>query len=240
MDQRTTQPARVNSQTSHFFKLIKSREFSQLDAYNALDELTDNFDPIKVEFLIEDLHTYIETIKWDYYLKVKEARKSPRYKEMVKNNERVPFMDMFEGLLQIGRERDMEAAFFEIEGPKYLANFFPEENQELTFLNTWIHEVLQRRSLSDPNENPDIQMDTTPSLNWRGSTIELVELIKALIEAGKLPGLADKEIFELLEKYLGYPIDQREKLQTIKKRTKDQTKFIDTLQYAIQSWIDRD
>ncbi|MBT8302072.1 MAG: RteC domain-containing protein, partial [Maribacter sp.] len=184
--------------------------------------------------------TYIETIKWDYYLKVKEARKSPRYKEMVKNNERVPFIDVFEGLLQIGRERDMEAAFFEIEGPKYLANFFPEIHKELTFLNTWIHEVLQRRSLSDPNDNPEMQIDTSPSLNWRGSTIELVELIKALIEARKLPDLADKEIFKLLEKYLGYPIDQREKLQTIKKRTKDQTKFIDTLQYAMQSWIERD
>jgi hypothetical protein len=75
----------------------------------------------------------------------------------------------------------------------------------------------------------------------RGSLhpLELAELIKALIQAKKINGGSEKEVFDFFQQLLDLPFDKREKLQSIRKRSTDLTPLIHELEFHLKQWINR-
>lgn len=79
-------------------------------------------------------------------------------------------------------------------------------------------------------------------LNWQGSELQLTELIKALIENNSLnPNLTDKEIFRRFRLFFNVgDFNHTQKLQDIKKRTKDLTPFVNALEISLSNWVKKD
>ncbi len=80
---------------------------------------------------------------------------------------------------------------------------------------------------------------TTDPLNvkWSGENIELVELIKSLIQADKISGKNEEEIFKFFADLFKVELNKKQQLQTIKKRTTSQTSFLDYLTLKMDRWI---
>lgn len=75
-------------------------------------------------------------------------------------------------------------------------------------------------------------------LNWQLDGLEVAELTKALIKSNKVIGhKSEKEVFDEVMKFFNVEFDKREKLQTIKQRTKDKTPFLDQLTHSLNNWI---
>ena len=77
-------------------------------------------------------------------------------------------------------------------------------------------------------------------LNWSGSDLELTELLKALIESKCFVGHTDKEVFETIFEFLGIEYTdniKKERLSTIRKRTKDLNPFLEKLYANLEKWI---
>ena len=79
-------------------------------------------------------------------------------------------------------------------------------------------------------------------LEWKGSTLQFAELIKALIESKLIsPELKQKEIFDLLKTTFNIDVlDVSSKLKEVKQRTKDKTPLINILETNLLSWIEKD
>lgn len=94
-------------------------------------------------------------------------------------------------------------------------------------------------SIDNPNEN--LKIFNSQKIKWSGTDLELSELIKSLIESGKLSGHTDKEIFKTLFEMFGVDYTdsiKKERLATIKARIKDKTPLLEKLFINLKSWID--
>lgn len=86
--------------------------------------------------------------------------------------------------------------------------------------------------------NPISELNPTVNqqVKWTGENIELVELIKSLIQADKISGKNEKEIFKFFADLFNVEINQKQQLQTIKKRTTDQTPLLNILTDRMEKW----
>ncbi len=75
------------------------------------------------------------------------------------------------------------------------------------------------------------------NVKWSGENIELVELIKSLIQADKISGKNEEEIFKFFADLFKVELNKKQQLQTIKKRTTSQTSFLDYLTLKMDRWI---
>jgi hypothetical protein len=94
-----------------------------------------------------------------------------------------------------------------------------------------INSILQDRELKGIQQENQIK--------WLGTPLELAELIKALIQAKKINGGSEKEVFDFFQQLLDLPFDKREKLQSIRKRTTDLTPLLHELEFHLKQWINR-
>lgn len=94
-----------------------------------------------------------------------------------------------------------------------------------------VNSILQERELKEFWKENNIQ--------WLGTPLELVELIKALIEAKKINGGSEKQVFNFFQQLLNLPFDKRQKLQSIRKRSTDLTPLIHELEFHLKQWINR-
>ncbi len=118
-------------------------------------------------------------------------------------------------------------------------NFIKFRNFELS-VNRIFDELERKKTFLEANYiSSENNID---GLNWQGSELQLMELIKALIENNSLnPNLTDKEIFKRFFKFLNIKeFNHTQKLQDIKKRTKDLTPFINTLEISLSNWVKND
>lgn len=79
-------------------------------------------------------------------------------------------------------------------------------------------------------------------IKWKGTNVELAELIKALIESHKLdPGLTQKEIFNRFALFFDYDIKETTGIKDFTKRKDKQgnlTKFLDSLKVNLHNWFE--
>lgn len=91
--------------------------------------------------------------------------------------------------------------------------------------------------------NIEDQIDNIKSLQWKGTNIEIVEVIKGMIESKKIsPELSEKEIFERFSQFLDIEIDQRKGLQNIKVRYSTGgklNKFMEEMFSSLSNWYER-
>ncbi|MDT0684878.1 RteC domain-containing protein [Autumnicola psychrophila] len=94
-----------------------------------------------------------------------------------------------------------------------------------------VNSILQERELKNLQQQNKIQ--------WMGTPLELAELIKALIEAKKINGGSEKQVFDFLQLLFTLPFDKREKLQSIRKRSTNLTPLLHELEFHLKQWINR-
>lgn len=87
------------------------------------------------------------------------------------------------------------------------------------------------------NPVSEITPAETSTVKWVGESIELVELVKSLIQADKISGKNEEEIFKFFSDLFKVEINKKQQLQTIKKRTTTQTSFLDILTLRMERWI---
>ncbi len=97
--------------------------------------------------------------------------------------------------------------------------------------NYEVNSILQKRELKKFQQENHIK--------WLGTPLELAELIKALIQAKKINGGSEKQVFDFFQQLLDLPFDKREKLQSIRKRSTDLTPLIHELEFHLKQWINR-
>lgn len=82
-------------------------------------------------------------------------------------------------------------------------------------------------------------MKKEATLKWQGSQLEFAELTKALIQSNLIsPELSEKERFDRMKQFFNVDdFSQSDKLKDIRKRSRDLTPLINTLQTALNNWI---
>jgi hypothetical protein len=77
------------------------------------------------------------------------------------------------------------------------------------------------------------------TLQWQGSTLEFSEFTKALIESGFIGKVKnEKEVFARMKHFFNVDdFDKSDKLSQIRKRSKDLTPTINSLEVSLTNWI---
>jgi hypothetical protein len=107
-------------------------------------------------------------------------------------------------------------------------------DKNLTFFQTRLNRI---NPTSLENE-----VEKTPRLKWTGNDLELSETLKALIQSQKFVGNTDKKVFEVIFELFSVKFTEsikKERLSTIKKRTKDYTRFINEMEINLTNWINK-
>jgi hypothetical protein len=94
----------------------------------------------------------------------------------------------------------------------------------------------------NPNTTIKENSQTEPRklLKWTGTDLELSETLKALIETDKFVGQREKHVFKIIFETLGLKYSdsiKKERLATIKNRTKELTPFIHSMETNLSIWI---
>ncbi|PRX42487.1 RteC domain-containing protein [Salegentibacter salegens] len=91
--------------------------------------------------------------------------------------------------------------------------------------------------LQDHQELGKIRQEN--NIQWLGTPLELAELVKALIEAKKINGVSEKQVFLFFQQVLDLPFDKREKLQSLRKRSTDLTPLLEEMEFHLKQWINK-
>ena len=91
--------------------------------------------------------------------------------------------------------------------------------------------------LQDHQELEKIRQEN--NIQWLGTPLELAESVKALIEAKKINGVSEKQVFLFFQQVLDLPFDKREKLQSLKKRSTDLTPLLEQMEFHLKQWINK-
>ncbi|HEU4789802.1 MAG TPA: RteC domain-containing protein [Flavobacterium sp.] len=77
------------------------------------------------------------------------------------------------------------------------------------------------------------------TLKWQGTPLQFAELTKALILSGKLnPELSQKEVFKRMKQLFNVEdFNENDKLKDIRKKSKELTPLINTLEISLTNWI---
>lgn len=135
---------------------------------------------------------------------------------------------------------------------KYIIEIKTDFQQEVGLLDFGNDDFLKKCNLEIDKLNAFQKIETTnitaenqiiepklKTLNWQGTTLEFSEFSKALIESG-LIGIVknDKEVFESMKQFFNVEdFDKSDKLSQVRKRTKELTPLINTLEIALTNWI---
>ncbi|SHF89677.1 RteC protein [Flavobacterium fluvii] len=124
------------------------------------------------------------------------------------------------------------------------------DNQELDWEKTGIStlkiiQFLENRKQeleSDPTTSTNEPQQNENTLQWQGSTLEFAEFTKALIESGFIGKVKnEKEVFERMKQFFNVDdFDKSDKLKQVRKRTKEPTPVINTLETSLMNWIKRE
>ena len=115
----------------------------------------------------------------------------------------------------------------------YKIEFIWDEERQKDFIT---HEPL----LKDDIYNVGTKRLYDNSLNWSGTDLQLAELLKSLIESKLFVGYNDKEVFEKVFDFFGVQFSdstKKERLSTIRARTKDLSPFLNKLEINLNNWI---
>lgn len=125
------------------------------------------------------------------------------------------------------------------------------EDQELDWekigVTTYkIIQFLKSRKLELETDNSTTSTTTLTrsenTMRWQGSTLEFAEFTKALIESGFIGKVKnEKEVFEKMKQFFNVDdFDKSDKLKQVRKRTKELTPVISTLEISLMNWIKRE
>ena len=115
------------------------------------------------------------------------------------------------------------------------------EGKELSDFNLISFEDIKIVYNDAPNQGEELIGAIRSSVvKFSFTELEAVELIKALIVSGKVKANTEAEVFKFFGEIFGMSIDQKQKLQTIKKRSKDLTPTLDGLIQSMEFWIKND
>lgn len=230
----------MTEDVNSFLQDVHQGNITSLEQINFVEKITDQFNQEKLHFLIDDISGFRSKKKLEILLNYKEVKKSKKYKYLIKKQKNIPFLDIYEGIESIGETFKLSQDFYDLEGEKHLKMFYPKE-----FFNIdRLAENLKKNYLN----NSDIKQEKTPTpsglsspLTWNGSELEFTELIKALIESGKiLPRNKDKLVFQEFEKLLNFQVNKTPRLTSIKNRKKEITPFLADLQIHLENWAHKD
>ena len=245
-----------------FFAQVQTKKVPTLEQWNYLETKTSDFNPDKTILLLNDLKDHRERAKKDLLLRYKEAKKTRQFKSIVKNGDQVPFIDIYEGCKGIGREDDLSSDFYLIEGEKYLDLFFPKELEDLDKLINRVQTISISREKAVVKETIDMDTDSSLNLNsesqgeklksplntetkenpgqltWMHEPMNLVEIIKALVET-KSFGEPQNKVFARFESLFKIDLKEKDRLHNLRNRTTTPTPFLNSLQDSLSRWIDK-
>lgn len=112
-----------------------------------------------------------------------------------------------------------------------LKNTLPQLKKHLDFYET----SLKRLKIENIKE-----LENKNKIEWIASELDLVELIKSLIEIKAINYKTEQDVFEFFEKIFDIKLKKRQRLQTIKERKKDKSNFIPKLEQAFLKWFDKE
>lgn len=120
--------------------------------------------------------------------------------------------------------------------PQTLKRVLYSNEKKLEFLKS-----IQKNHESDFESS--YSLNDYPLIEWRGNNVELVELIKSLIESKKLEiDLTEKEIYRRFSVFFKTNIDNKKGIQNIRERVNrggELAKFINELSVSLTSWISK-
>lgn len=246
---------------TEFFLQVRTGKVPTLEQWNFLEEKTDHFNHLKSKLLIDDLKKFRENEKRKLLMEYKKVKKTRTFKKIVHKGDNVPFVDFYEGFKNIGKEDELPEDFYLIEGEKYIDLFFPKELQDLDRLINHVQNITlsKNRSLAsektaepEKKSDSDISNDRKESispldkkntepkikLTWMHQPMDLVELIKGLIQAKSFKE-NQKEVFMQFESIFKIELKEKERLQNLKERTKEPVSFLARVEDCLLRWIQK-
>ncbi|MBT8334835.1 MAG: RteC domain-containing protein [Deltaproteobacteria bacterium] len=228
------------------FNALYNNSIGKNEAILQLQKLTDDFHDTNIEGVLDDLDTFRLSIRLSQLENVKEVKNSTRYKWMVQNGEQIPYLDLRDALKSAGKFYNLEASAMHHESVRFVELFFPDVKRKLDDLTLWIHHVIITKGSKHwkkklPSIETNVLTDSSHlNLQWQGEPIELVELIKSLIEAEKLsPNWTESAIFNYFERLFSIPLNPTDRLKTIKQRVHTANSIIPQLENAMNEWTSK-
>jgi RteC protein len=207
------------SRTINLFNKIRKNELGVNDYDLELKEISDNFNKENLRFILNDLQQYIA-------------------KEAIKN-------------IKTGKTISIIAPISNNKKPKaftldYSALKTPDEFKRLIVFQKYLieKEVSIRQGLIDHEdmlvtEKPENKMIFYETVKWEGTSLELSELVKSLIQSKILnTNLSQKEIFNRVRKMFEMDdFNENEKLRDIRNRINTKTPLLFKLENSLNNWI---
>lgn len=225
--------------TRKFIEKSQKDQLTTTDIYKFIESHT-NFDLQKLLLLKNDIIEYKKRTVLD---NVEDIQSSPKFIAMELNGEKIPLYSNFTQILEETNDVNEHEKIFEAEMDDFIAEFMPGHftgiNRAQKVLQMKIEYVIQELLDEDEEsiENSSREKINKSPLTWIGSDLEFTEIIKALIEAKLIKGKTEEEIFQVLGKAVNIPeFDKTQKLRAIKKRNKDISPTLESMEYYLEKW----
>lgn len=182
-----------------------------------------HIDATKKDFIDSEISSYIET---DYFGSLNKIR----YEKMIL------CYDFLEGTLTSDTTDQCLSTMY------YAGLLYKQLKSSVDYSREKKIDFL-KSELKKITDETDNSMNPQLNLIWKGNQVELVELIKALIESGRLQGAkSEDEVFKRFSQFLQFDINKDTGIKDIRKRcTSDGrvTKFLDILSDSLELWNKR-
>lgn len=179
----------------------------------------------EIEDILIQLEQYIKQREMD--IKVDEESKKNFYKdfpnfyiqEVEKDKQGIKNLNTLRNIIKVKIKEIQTPPSF----PKHSYNMFPP------FWETQLTSIVSKTESQPQNIKP---------LQWKGTEIELAELVQALIESKLLnPELTQKEIYSRFKAFFEIDFDHEDKKKKIKNRTTTLTPFLEKLMICVENFI---
>ncbi len=211
-----------------FFDQIREGELQEYDIIIRLKELTDNYDFELLNALDKDLSFYLFNEQEEMESRFSGEDIDAAISERKKNGLEIPLR---KPLMPKNAKLKLEIPLISTPSIDLEKLLFPFEFYLLYRLSYRISNLKK--------ENPN-SFDAVTPLQWQGTQTELIELVKALIQAGKVKG-TQTEIITTFSKFFQKEINNPDKiLQDIKKRNNgSETLLLDNLKKSLLDYFQK-
>lgn len=227
-----------------FLEKVLSNELGTLEFYKYIKFITDE-DIYQLRILEQEIISFKIRITFN---KLIEIQNSELYKRMEGNGEEIPMISKWTYIHNTAPEKELLKEKIIREGIQdFTSMFLPNYFENVDTMFRMLLSLIKRKEGEMLDEDREVEdainiedSKSSSGILWNSSEIELTEFIKALIEAKKVSGKSEKEIFEKFCDFLSVPyFDKKIKLQKIKKRTKESTPLLNELASALENWANK-
>tara|TARA_B100000378_G_C18053394_1_gene413836 strand:+ start:1804 stop:2487 length:684 start_codon:yes stop_codon:yes gene_type:complete len=206
--------------TRKFLENCHNGDMLSSDIYDFIEAKT-NLDLNKLENLKGDILQYKGMLVMNL---LPEIQESPKYKEMEKSGEFIPIMTNASERIRQNPEKPDQGEIFINELQDFIEMFIPYRYANLEQVESIINDLIEHEQKKNKGENKE---GYPTGIEWKGTDLELTELVKALIESKKVKIKSQKHFFDETIKFFNMKeFNVTKKIQQIKNRTKETPTFL--------------